>query len=67
MDLYGAGILSLLYGKAMQSGDVKSQNLIVFLLERTSKPFFDILSCWLATGVVRDPFLEVILTFYFYQ
>jgi gamma-tubulin complex component 2 len=55
----GGILLNLLYDRYMiLSGDPLAKNMVGFLLETASMPYFNILEQWIHRGIVDDPFLE---------
>ncbi|XP_023342310.1 gamma-tubulin complex component 2 [Eurytemora carolleeae] len=52
----GGTTLSILHDKYTHScGNLKAEKILHFLVELTSKPFFETLSAWLYRGVILDP------------
>lgn len=55
----GGALLRLLHVRwRSMASDVEGASLYQFLLSRTGAPFFDSLTAWVYTGLMRDPYGE---------
>ncbi|KAK6168733.1 hypothetical protein SNE40_019918 [Patella caerulea] len=58
----GGGVLSLLHEKTCSLiGDVKSQELCLYLTQSACVPYFEILEKWIYKGIIRDPYSEFLV------
>ncbi|KAK2587013.1 hypothetical protein KPH14_010977 [Odynerus spinipes] len=58
----GGKVLSLLHEQANNiSGEAKSKELCLFLLQAASVPYMQILEKWVYKGVIRDPYEEFLV------
>ncbi|CAK1551881.1 unnamed protein product [Leptosia nina] len=61
-ELRGGAVLTVLHEKTSTlMGDVRAQEIALFLTERACRPYFDILDCWIHKGIVTDPFHEFMI------
>lgn len=57
----GGKVLSLLHEQTMNnvSGEAKSKELCLYLMQAASMPYMQILEKWVYKGVICDPYQEV--------
>ncbi|KAG1670485.1 Gamma-tubulin complex component 2 [Nymphon striatum] len=58
----GGSVLSLLHNKTTSSsGDVKIQDLCLYLTQAATVPYFGILEKWIYRGLICDPYMEFLI------
>jgi hypothetical protein len=56
---YGASLLNLLHSRAKtEAGNVSKTQVLRMLLKAASVPYFEVLTTWVSTGTLKDPFSE---------
>ena len=57
----GALLRALHERRTVLSGDVESSELLEFLLDKTARPFLEMLHAWVHEGICRDPYNEFMI------
>ncbi|XP_071477744.1 gamma-tubulin complex component 2-like [Diadema antillarum] len=58
----GGSVLSLLHEKTITMiGDMRAQELCLFLTQSACAPYFEILEKWIYKGVIKDPYCEFMI------
>ncbi|RMZ99511.1 gamma-tubulin complex component [Brachionus plicatilis] len=62
-DCCGSAVIDILYEKVLAySGDPKLQELIFYLAQTTSRPYFEMLQDWIFKGQINDPYNEFMIS-----
>ncbi|XP_030831245.1 gamma-tubulin complex component 2 [Strongylocentrotus purpuratus] len=58
----GGSVLSLLHEKTVTMiGDMRAQELCLFLTQSACAPYFEILEKWIYKGIIKDPYCEFMI------
>ncbi|CRK86952.1 CLUMA_CG000769, isoform A [Clunio marinus] len=58
----GGNVLTKLHDNiALYSGDKSSQEILIYLTQKASEPYMEILKLWIFKGVIQDPKMEFLI------